>query len=108
MLGTLGFLITDIGIKLPGDIHNVPSTEAHNVAVQSGAMAQILTTVAVLEFVSIVAIKQMLDNSGRAPGEYGFDVSSLLYITFKKRRKKRIINLKTIIYHAFIHSHWVS
>ena len=36
-------------------------------------MAQILCTVVALEFVSIVAIKQMLSGSGRQPGEYGFD-----------------------------------
>ena len=36
-------------------------------------MAQILTFVVALEFVSIVAIKQMLSGSGRAPGDYGFD-----------------------------------
>jgi len=36
-------------------------------------MAQILCAVTALEFVSIVAIKQMLAGSGRAPGDYGFD-----------------------------------
>jgi len=75
MLGALGFLITDLGVRLPGEMHNVASIDAHNIAVQDGAMAQILTTVVALEFVSIVAIKQMLDGSGRAPGDYGFDVS---------------------------------
>lgn len=64
MLGALGFIITDF-IKLPGDIHNVGPIAAHNVAVNSGAMAQILALVVALEFISIVAVKDMLSGSGR-------------------------------------------
>lgn len=42
MLATLGFIITDLGLKLPGDVHQVSSVAAHNAAVSSGAMVQIL------------------------------------------------------------------
>jgi hypothetical protein len=70
MLGTLGFIATEF-VKLPD--HAVSPIEAHNVAVASGAMAQILTLVVALEFVSVVAVKEMLDSSGRQPGEYSFD-----------------------------------
>jgi hypothetical protein len=72
MLGTLGFIATEF-FKLPGDIHSVNSVEAHNAAVGSGAMGQILGLVVALEAISIVAIKQMLEGSGRQPGDYGFD-----------------------------------
>ena len=41
MLATLGWVFADF-VKLPGDIHQVSSFEAHNVAVQSGALVQIL------------------------------------------------------------------
>jgi hypothetical protein len=37
MLGFLGFVATEF-VKLPGDIHNVGSIEAHNVAVGSGRL----------------------------------------------------------------------
>ena len=77
MLATLGFVATDLGVKLPGDIHAVSSVDAHNIAVQSGSMFQILTTVSLLEFISVVAVKEMLDGSGREPGYYGFDPLNL-------------------------------
>ena len=72
MLGFLGFIITDF-FKLPGDVHSVSSVDAHTAAVSSGAMFQILAFVAALEFISVVAVKQMLDDSDREPGDYGFD-----------------------------------
>lgn len=40
MLATLGWVAVDLGIKLPD--HPYSSLEAHNAAVQSGAMIQIL------------------------------------------------------------------
>ncbi len=72
MLATLGFIVTEF-IRLPGDVHAISSVAAHNTAVQSGAMFQILGLVVALEAVSVVAIKEMLDGSGRKPGDYGFD-----------------------------------
>lgn len=41
MLATLGYIVADF-IKLPGDVHQVSSLQAHNTAVTSGAMVQIL------------------------------------------------------------------
>lgn len=41
MLATLGFIVADF-VKLPGDVHLVSSLEAHNVAVKSGALLQVL------------------------------------------------------------------
>jgi hypothetical protein len=70
MLSFLGFVGTEF-VKLPD--HNYSPVAAHDIAVSSGAMAQILTFVAALEFISVVAVKQMLAGSGRAPGDYGFD-----------------------------------
>jgi hypothetical protein len=73
MLGVLGFIITDLGVKLPGDIHAVSSVAAHDVAVKSGALYQVLIVAHMLEFFSVLAIKEMLDGSGREPGYFGFD-----------------------------------
>jgi light-harvesting complex I chlorophyll a/b binding protein 1 len=72
MLATLGFVITDF-LKLPGDVHNVSPVAAHDAAVASGSMFQILTFIVALEFISVVALKQMYDGSGRIPGDFGFD-----------------------------------
>jgi hypothetical protein len=72
MLGFLGFIASDF-VKLPGDIHQISSVAAHDVAVKSGALYQVLLLVVALEFINVVAIKEMLEGSGRKPGEFGFD-----------------------------------
>lgn len=41
MLATLGFIFADF-VKLPGAVHEVSSVAAHNVAVSSGALIQVL------------------------------------------------------------------
>jgi light-harvesting complex I chlorophyll a/b binding protein 1 len=41
MLATAGYIFADF-VKLPGDVHQVSSFEAHDVAVKSGALVQIL------------------------------------------------------------------
>lgn len=41
MLGTLGFIASEF-VQLPGEVHQVSSVAAHNAAVSSGAMIQIL------------------------------------------------------------------
>jgi light-harvesting complex I chlorophyll a/b binding protein 1 len=72
MLAWLGFVATEF-VKLPGDVHNVSPVEAHNAAVASGSAFQVLAFIAALEFISVVAVKEMLEGSGRQPGEFGFD-----------------------------------
>lgn len=72
MLATLGFVVTEF-VTLPGSIHQVGSVAAHDTAVANGSMFQILTLIAALEFIGVVALKQTLDGSGRKPGEFGFD-----------------------------------
>ena len=70
MLATLGFVATEF-VHLPD--HNAGSVEAHNIAVADGSAFQVLTVIAALEFIGIVALKQTLEGSGRLPGDFGFD-----------------------------------
>ncbi len=72
MLATVGFVATEF-VTLPGEAFNVSPIEAHDAAVASGSAFQVLTFIVALEFVSYVAVKQMLDGSGREPGDFGFD-----------------------------------
>lgn len=72
MLAILGFVATE-WITLPGDIHAVGPVAAHDAAVKSGAMLQILGGITALEAISVIAIKDMMDGGDRAPGDYGFD-----------------------------------
>jgi len=72
MLATLGFITADF-LKLPGDIHQVSSAAAHDVFVKNGVFFHLFTFIAMAELVSGKAISEMLEGSGRAPGEFGFD-----------------------------------
>jgi hypothetical protein len=72
MLGFLGFVFSEF-VKLPGDVHSVSPIAAHDAAVTSGAMAQILIWTSIFEVLSIKAVQEMIEGSGRAPGAFGFD-----------------------------------
>jgi len=71
MLATLGWIFTDVVYKLPGDAHAVSSVAAHDAAVQSGALVQILLWTSLLEIISIPAVNAL--KTGRAPGDFAFD-----------------------------------
>lgn len=72
MLAVVGFVMTEY-FQLPGAVHQVGVVEAHNAAVKSGAMNQILLWTGMFEIISFKAITQMIEGSGRAPGDFGFD-----------------------------------
>jgi len=55
----------------------VSSFAAHDVAVKSGALTQINVAVSVFEIVSSIAVFQMVEGSGRKPGEFKFDPLNL-------------------------------
>jgi light-harvesting complex I chlorophyll a/b binding protein 1 len=70
MLGTLGFVATSF-VTLPG--REFSSVAAHDAAVQSGALSQVLLWTSLFELLSTKAVSEMLEGSGRAPGDFGFD-----------------------------------
>ena len=73
MLATAGFITTDALYKLPGDVHQVSAVAAHDAAVSSGALGQVLLWTSLFEIISVKAVSEMLEGSGRAPGYFGFD-----------------------------------
>jgi hypothetical protein len=72
MLATLGYVFAEF-VKLPGDVHQVTSLEAHDIAVKSGALGQVLIWTSVLECVGMIALYQTMNGSGRAAGDFKFD-----------------------------------
>lgn len=76
MLAALGFAATSF-IQLPGDVHAVSSIAAHDAAVKSGALEQILLWTSAFEIVTYKAVTGMMDGNGREPGYYGFDPMKL-------------------------------
>ena len=77
MLAVVGFAATDLGFRIypdPTGMHQVSSVAAHNAAVQWGGMQQILIWLGLIEVVSAVAIKHMInEKSGRIPGDFNLD-----------------------------------
>eukprot|EP01031_Cornospumella_fuschlensis_P033685 gene33685-40750_t len=71
MLATLGYIVADF-VKLPGEVHQVSSLAAHDAAVKSGAMIQILFWTSLLEIISVPAVLA-LGKGDRQPGEFSFD-----------------------------------
>ncbi|GMI28665.1 hypothetical protein TrCOL_g11762 [Triparma columacea] len=81
MLAWLGFVAVDNGARiypLPEAYKGLTSVTAHDALVENGAMGQILLFVGLAEMVSWLAISQMLQGSGRKPGDFGFDPLNIL------------------------------
>ena len=76
MLACAGIMGTSV-FHLPGDMHDVGVVAAHDAAVKSGAMNQILLWTSMFEIVSVRAVSQMNEGSGRLPGDFGFDPLNL-------------------------------
>jgi len=93
MLASLGFVATEF-VKLPGAVHDVSAVAAHNAAVASGAGMQVLTAIAAVEFIACVAMKEMYEGSGRAPGDFSFD--PLNFSTKLDQKKKDDLSLKEL------------
>jgi light-harvesting complex I chlorophyll a/b binding protein 1 len=92
MLAALGFVASEF-VKLPGEVHNVSPLLAHDAAVASGAMTQILGFIIAIEAVSSVAVVQMMEGSDRAPGDF-----SLRLFGYDKMNedKKKELQLKEL------------
>ena len=74
MLAWTGFVATDLGFTLPGDMHQVSSVEAHDVACKYGAMQQIFLWISFVEVVHSFGVAQMMwMGSDRQPGDFGLD-----------------------------------
>lgn len=69
--------------------NQVSSIAAHDAAVATGAMPQILLWVSAFEAISSVAVVQMLEGSGRAPGDFGFDPYNLYSKPGMEKKKVR-------------------
>lgn len=89
MLATVGWAAVDSGLRvypIPPGLEDVTSAQAaHNAAVAQGGLGQIFGWIALAEMASWLGVSQMLQGSGREPGDFGFD--PLGFITDKSEEE---------------------
>eukprot|EP00540_Astrosyne_radiata_P011518 CAMPEP_0116843098 /NCGR_PEP_ID=MMETSP0418-20121206/11896_1 /TAXON_ID=1158023 /ORGANISM="Astrosyne radiata, Strain 13vi08-1A" /LENGTH=209 /DNA_ID=CAMNT_0004473807 /DNA_START=56 /DNA_END=685 /DNA_ORIENTATION=+ len=76
MLAYVGFVSVDLGFRiypLPEAYDGLTAVTAHDALVEQGAMGQIFLWCSISEIVSTIAVSQMMEGSGREPGNFGFD-----------------------------------
>lgn len=81
MLAWTGWVSVDMGLRvypLPEGLDGLSSATAHDAAVTQGGLQQILLFIGIAEMLSWLSVSQMLQGSGRAPGDFGLDPLSLL------------------------------
>ena len=81
MLGIVGFIVVDLGVRvqpLPKEWEGLTAATAHDTMVTYGALGNIALFASIFEMVSWIAVSQMLQGSGREPGDFGFDPMGFL------------------------------
>jgi len=72
MLAVTGWITTDLGMRVPGDIFQVSTVEAHDAAVKTGAFPQLLCWLGYAEIFGFLAITNMMEGTTeRKPGDFG-------------------------------------
>jgi len=72
MLATVGWITTDLGYRIPGDVFKVSTIDAHDVLVKFGAMPQMLVWLGYAELFGFLAIIKMMEGkTDRKPGDFG-------------------------------------
>ena len=75
-LALVGFAAVDLGLRVyptPEAYEGLTAVTAHDALVEYGAMSQLFLWISLAEIISSVAVIQMLQGSGRKPGDFGLD-----------------------------------
>lgn len=76
MLAFAGYVAVDLGARiypLPQEWQGLTAATAHDPLVAFGALGNIALFTSIFEMVSYIGVSQMLQGSGREPGDFGFD-----------------------------------
>jgi hypothetical protein len=93
MMAVVGFSAVDLGMRvypLPEGYEGLTAITAHDALVKQGAMGQLLLWFSIAEIISTFAVIEMLNGSGREPGDFGLDPPGLL----KGKSKEYSDNMK--------------
>merc|ERR550532_3002950 len=71
MLATVGWITTDLGLRVPGDAFQVTTIDAHDAMVKFGNMPQMLCWIGYAELFGFLAIIAMMEGkTDRKPGDF--------------------------------------
>jgi Chlorophyll A-B binding protein len=93
MMAVVGFAAVDLGMRvypIPPGYEGLTALTAHDALITQGAMIQLNIWFSVCEIVGAVAVYQMLNGSGREPGDFGLDPPQML----KGRSVEYVNNMK--------------
>ena len=96
-MAIVGFAAVDLGFRVypvPEAYEGLTSVTAHDALVEQGAMSQLLLWFSFLEVFDTVAVIQMLQGSGREPGDFGLDPVG--FLTGKSQAEIDDMKLKEI------------
>lgn len=94
MMATAGFAAVDCGLRVyptPEAYEGLTSVTAHDALVKQGAMGQLLLWFSLAEIIASVAVMQMMEGSGRQPGDYGFDPIGFLKDVSKEKKEEMML-----------------
>ena len=72
MLAISGYITVDLGYIIHPLGAGLTSATAHDVLVKNGVMGNMLVFLGLFEIVSYLGVAEMLQGSGREPGDFGF------------------------------------
>jgi len=97
MLATVGFAAVDCGLRIyptPPEYEGLTSVTAHDALIKTGAMSQLFLWFGLAEVIGTIAVIQMLEGSGREPGDFGLDPVG--FIAGKSKEEVDDMKLKEI------------
>lgn len=72
MLAITGYIAVDTGFVIHPYGEGLTSATAHDALVEKGVMGNALVFIGLFEIVSYLGVAEMLQGSGREPGDFGF------------------------------------
>ncbi len=75
-MALVGFAAVDLGLRVyptPEAYEGLTSVTAHDALVKQGGLGQMLLWFSLAEIIDTIAVVQMLEGSGRKPGDFGLD-----------------------------------
>lgn len=94
MLAITGYITVDLGITIHPYGAGLSSAAAHDVLVEKGVMGNLLVFIGLFEIVSYLGVAEMLQGSGREPGDFGIGTWYLDGKTEEQIKKLKYQELK--------------